>query len=554
MKIALIDIGISKKEIDNSLEVRHFYLDKGELIEGYKEPKGDHGTRCFKEIISNSKSKDIQIFDLNISDDSGNLQVLSMVSAIEKSINERVDMINISLGLTSYSQELYDICERAVQNNIVVLSAASHSNTVSFPADFNNVICVKVNQDQTEKIRTVDNTAISVSMRDYIVKEKDAEFDFSSSSMASARLCGYFCNEFGDMSLNDKYKLLTKKYNIKLHNTDGIHCNDIFIESGIQNILADNRIAVVLFPANALHNVNREILHKNILAYYDHEKEGFYSFREDKETKEFDVIIVLNTSFYYLEAPEMIKEKYSKHRIIYIGNFLRKDDNQCLREYSAYSSLEMTVLERPVIAVTSLCSGLNKSDIQISLLNSLMKDGLDIKAVSNNPIGMLYDMEIFNFPMELKFPDAVYCINKFMYLTEANSEIDAWLINIGGAVGQVNILNTYNFGKLADAYFSAANVDVAIMCVNPFVDASNLQLQLANLYKHGIEKIFIVLSHNEIDASTMDSRDGLQTYYVDDAKYLKAFEYLVANVKEQVYTLDDVWSGKLYENVLAVLS
>lgn len=54
--------------------------------------------------------------------------------------------------------------------------------------------------------------------------------------------------------------------------------------------------------------------------------------------------------------------------------------------------------------------------------------------------------------------------------------MDAWLINIVGAIGQVNILNTYNFGKLADAYFSTANIDVAIMCVNPSEDAANLKL------------------------------------------------------------------------------
>lgn len=249
----------------------------------------------------------------------------------------------------------------------------------------------------------------------------------------------------------------------------------------------------------------------------------------------------------------MIKEKYKGYKIIYIGNFLKKNDNQYLRDYTAYDSSEMTVLEKPVIAIAGLCSGLNKSDVQISLLDSLKQDGLDVKAVSNNPVGILYDAEVFNFPTELKFPDIVYSINKFMYLEEVKSDMDAWLINIGGAVGQVNNLNTYNFGKLADAYFSAANIDVAIMCVNPFVDVLNLKLQLSNLYKHGIEKIFIVLSHNEIDASTMDYRDGLQTYYVNDEKYLSAFEYLKKNIEEKVFTLGDVQSGRLYENIIEAL-
>ncbi|WP_077610057.1 S8 family serine peptidase [Clostridium sp. Marseille-P2415] len=554
MKVALIDTGISKNEINNRCEVRHFSLFKEALMEEYKEPGNNHGTDCFKEIVSNSKNNEIQIFDLNISDESGNLQVFNIISAIEKSIEEKVDIINISLGLTAYSQELYDICEKATQNNIVILSAASHVNTISFPADFKNVICVKVDQQQTEKIKTINYTTVSISMRDFIIKEKDTEFDFSSSSLACARLCGYLCDDLNNMPLSDKFKILSRKYNINLCNSDDISCNINLKESGIHDMLSNNRVAVVLFPSNSLENVNKYFIHENIVAYYDHEKEDFYSFRNDKPTKDFNVIIILNSAYFDLKAPLTIKEKYRSYQIICIGNFLKIDDNKYLYDYSEYESSELSVLEKPVIAITSLCSGLNKSDIQLSLLNSLKQDGLNIESVSNNPIGVLYSTNVFNFPNELKFPNIVYSINKYMYLSEINKDMDAWLINIGGAIGQVNCLNTYNFGKLADAYFSAANIDVAIMCVNPSIDVQNLKLQLAHLYKHGIEKIFIILSHNDIDASTMDYKDGLQTYYVDNAKYADAFEYLKKNLEEKIFTLEDVQNGNLYKNVIETLS
>lgn len=557
MKIALIDTGISKNEINSRCEVRHFSLSKEALIEEYKEPEKNysHGTDCFKEIVSNTKNNEIQILDLNISDDSGNLQVFNIIAAIEKSIEERVDIINISLGLTAYSQELYDICEKAIQNNIVILSAASHADTISFPADFKNVICVKVDQKQKEKIKTVDHTTVSISMRDFIMKEKDTEFDFSSSSLACARVCGYLCDDLGNMPLNDKFKILSRKYNINLYSSDDISCNSNLKESSIHNMLLNNRVAVVLLPSNSLENVNKDYINENIVAYYDHEKCDFYSFRDGKPTKDFDVIIILNSSYIDLEVPVNIKEKYKSYKIICIGNFLKGiDDNKYLYDYSEFNSSELSVLEKPVIAITSLCTGLNKSDIQLSLLNSLKQDELDIESVSNNPIGVLYNTNVFNFPNELKFPNIVYSINKYMYLSEINKDMDAWLINIGGAIGQVNMLNTYNFGKLADAYFSAVNIDVAIMCVNPSIDVANLKLQLAHLYKHGVEKIFIVLSHNDIDASTMNYRNGLQTYYIDNKKYFDAFEYLKKNVEEKVFTLDDVQNGKLYKNVIETLS
>ena len=324
MKIALIDIGVSKKAVGNGMEVRHFSLNNGGMVEKYKEPEEEHGTQCFKEIMVNAKNTSTQILDLNISDASGSLQVLPLILAIEKAIEERVDMINISLGLTAYSQELYDACEKAIQNNIVVLSAASHKNTISFPADFNNVICVNVDQNQTEKIRTVGPSTITVSMKDYIIIENGVEFDFSSSSMACARACGYFCDTLGDAPLNDKYKVLLKKYNIKLHDTDSRQGDNTMGENEIKNILSNNKTAVVLYPETAIRRIKTNMLHKNIVAYYDYERGGFYTFAEDEETKDFDVIMLLNSLYYDLQFPSAIKEKYKDYRIIYIGNFLKK--------------------------------------------------------------------------------------------------------------------------------------------------------------------------------------------------------------------------------------
>ena len=292
MKVALIDIGVSRNEVGNKMLVRHFSFDNGKIVEKYKEPEEEHGTRCFKEIVLNVKNTNLQILDLNIVDDSGTLQVNQMIAAIEKAIKEQADIINISLGLTEYSQELYDICKKAVESNIVILSAASHNNTISFPADFNNVICVNVDQKQNEKIRTTGANTVTISMKDYIITENGEEFDFSSSSMACARVCGYFCDALGDRPLNDKYKVLLKKYNVKIQNSDNIHCDNTIEACEIKNILSNNRTAVVLLPENATCKIKTNMLHKNIVAYYDYEKGGFYGVADGKETADFDLSLI----------------------------------------------------------------------------------------------------------------------------------------------------------------------------------------------------------------------------------------------------------------------
>ena len=255
-----------------------------------------------------------------------------------------------------------------------------------------------------------------------------------------------------------------------------------------------------------------------------------------------------------MEVPVEIQKKYKKYKVVCIGNFLNVDGNSTLQQYETYKASELAVLDSPVIAVAGLSSGLNKWDVQCSLLKSMEEDGLDIGSISNNPIGLLYGTDVFSYPKELKFPSIVYSINRFMYLCEVNKNIDAWLINIGGGIERINSLNTYNFGKLVDAYLSAANADILVMCVNPSVDLSFLKLLTAYIYKYGVGKIFLVLSHNDVNAATMDYKDGLQTYYIDEEKYNMALKYLKNNMEEKVFGLADIENGELYRNIIEALS
>lgn len=241
-------------------------------------------------------------------------------------------------------------------------------------------------------------------------------------------------------------------------------------------------------------------------------------------------------------------------KLIALSNQIASNSNKDLQTIDMYKSTELSVLDRPVIAIAGLCSGLGKWDVQLSLLKKMKEDGLEIGAVSNNPIGLLYDINVFAFPNKLKFPDVVYSINRFMYLYEINRDIDAWLVNIGGAIDQINMLNTYNFGKFMDAYLSAANIDIVLLCINPSVDIDFLKLEVAYLYKHGVEKVIFVLSHNDINATTMDYKDGLQTYYVDEKKYNLAFEYLKENMEEMIFGVRDIENGRLYDYIIEILS
>lgn len=133
-----------------------------------------------------------------------------------------------------------------------------------------------------------------------------------------------FCDALGDVPLNDKHKVLLKKYNIKICNLDNIHCDNIKEECEIKNILSSSKIAIVLLPETEIYKIKRDMLHKNIVAYYDHEKGSFYGFVDGKESTDFDVIMLVSSLYCDLQFPVAIKEKYKNYRVICIGNFLKK--------------------------------------------------------------------------------------------------------------------------------------------------------------------------------------------------------------------------------------
>ena len=159
-----------------------------------------------------------------------------------------------------------------------------------------------------KKIRTVGTSAITVSMKDYIITENGVEFDFSSSSMACARACGYFCDALGDVPLNDKHKVLLKKYNIKIRNSNNIHCDNIIEECKIKNILSNSKIAIVLLPEIEIYKIKRTC-YIRILWHIMITKRWFYGFVDGKESTDFDVIMLMSSLYCDLQFPVTIKEK-----------------------------------------------------------------------------------------------------------------------------------------------------------------------------------------------------------------------------------------------------
>ena len=276
IRIALIDTGISEEYCKNKkINVKHYYINDNNLVEGYKMPCDYHAQRCADMILKDDCLK-FDLFDICVMDRLEKISDNNLILGIKKAIDEHVDIINLSLGCNTYSPALFKVCEEAVENNIAIVAAGSHNGDVFYPANFKNVICVEVSNSQQELFKTIDRSTISISDKISTPFSKE-EHGFSTSFAAA-----YFSGELGRL-LNgypffDKFAILKNKFNLNISDSshDTLELN--YEKSKISKILETSKTAVVFDPCEDIDDFYKSIINPNIVAYYDYQSNKFKSF------------------------------------------------------------------------------------------------------------------------------------------------------------------------------------------------------------------------------------------------------------------------------------
>jgi len=156
--------GIVISIIDTGIDLNHPDLD-GQIIGGYDfvdndeipEDTNGHGTQVAGIIASNGNLKGIapnsKILMYKVSEDGESVPSHLIIKAIEKSIEDNADIINISLGINQTNTKIDQVVNKAVKNNIFVVTAAGNfgpelstigspginPNAITVGATFNNV-------------------------------------------------------------------------------------------------------------------------------------------------------------------------------------------------------------------------------------------------------------------------------------------------------------------------------------------------------------------------------------------------------------------------------
>lgn len=148
--IAIIDTGccINHPDLKNNIiESRNF------TTENTVEDGSGHGTHVAGIVASNGHIKGVapnsKLLILKVLESNGNGNLENVVNAINYAIDQKVNIINLSLGCKVDIPELHSAIKRAVNNNVMVCCAignegdnGANTNEIDYPAYYPEVISV----------------------------------------------------------------------------------------------------------------------------------------------------------------------------------------------------------------------------------------------------------------------------------------------------------------------------------------------------------------------------------------------------------------------------
>lgn len=152
LRVAIIDDGINHKILEKKPNIKGTYyrINKNSIMKEqrfFNMFRGlSHADICFKiysENLLNSNFEVISINILNKSNEKGNLN--NLISALRWCCDNRVNLINLSIGTTNYwdfkflDKELLELEKK----NIIIVAAHSNKCILTYPASHKSVIGVR---------------------------------------------------------------------------------------------------------------------------------------------------------------------------------------------------------------------------------------------------------------------------------------------------------------------------------------------------------------------------------------------------------------------------
>ena len=539
VKIALIDTGMCEISANSKNNVSHYaYNDDTCIIESIENPViiSNHGSICGKYIAE--IAPDAEIIDINVENSDGDILEVAVCSAIKFAVKLHCDIINISLGFFSYSEELFDVCRYAYNKGVVVVSSASHTNTIIFPADFDDyaikVLCSDA--ENNEKIVKVGKKTYQATIKPYTHEHST----ISGTSIA----CAYFS---AILALYIESRPIFKRSDI---------IEELFKSEEKSKKYSKNNSGkkVLEFEKNSIISViskfydylsYKDIMNKNIVGYYDSNRKTVNYFNESVDSQNLYVVNPLKFDRIALPATKF------KHN--YIGNFENIDSFKGIK--LSNDDLKLHNINVPIILIAGVGTECSKFSVQLELKQQMFLEDVKHHFITYNPLGTIFDMDYLMYPENEPFKNIIYSINEYVSKLDLNDDYDCIVINVGGGMFPLNRNYNNDFGMLYNAYLNALPIDYMVLCTNSVIETRVIRNEIMKLNLIQKPDIAIVVSDLTYNSFTTPNSERSYPYVQSPELFKLAYETYTTDFPEYpVYTLSDVENKLLYNDILSKMT
>lgn len=226
VKIAVIDSGI---DTHNELLVRD-WIDFSDRVDGYKPTDNSgHGTSIAGVIGARINgvglvgiASDAELYSVKVLNSNNEASISTIIKALEWCIDNKMDVINMSFGMNSYSKILEKEIKKVYNNNIIlVASSGNEKDKVQYPAAYDDVISVgSVNKNLQASTFSDNRDSDFVAPGEdvYTTNYVGSYLTMSGTSISAAHITGIIaCIKSADKNLtNEKVKTILKNSSMKL--------------------------------------------------------------------------------------------------------------------------------------------------------------------------------------------------------------------------------------------------------------------------------------------------------------------------------------------------
>lgn len=257
-KIAVIDSMICNSLVLKDKGKILYYWVKNQEIHNAEENIIDifetHGTEVINNILY--ECNDVQILAIKVLEENGKGKVYDLLEALKFCISQKVDAINISLGIQTDNHRLIskmeELCRRAVNQGTTIVAANNNYGSNSYPAAFDFVVSVSTEMRSKEYTFFNRDRNEVCFCSPYIFSKGKNIYEIK---RGNSYLCGYVTGVLcaGKKMVKDPIeffwdKKITRKYYINPFSDDAFGKNtvliyfednpfDIFIEKNIKPFL-----------------------------------------------------------------------------------------------------------------------------------------------------------------------------------------------------------------------------------------------------------------------------------------------------------------------------